>query len=105
MTAGTIAAGANLCSTQLFFNSRDQDGGLDCNCSTCSDHTYGPSWSTQTGASCPHNNPGMFGGLGPNAGSPQVEGDITTQGNPLGFGGALGLNTGAAGLAENYIQV
>jgi hypothetical protein len=103
MTAGTISAGGDLCSTDLFFNAKDHDGPL----ATCKDdnNAHGPSWSTNNGEGgawedgCPFDDPGKRGSLGPDKYYPGDERDA------LGFGYALGLNTGTAGAGVNNIQV
>ena len=102
MTAGTLTTSGQLCSTELFINAADRDGG------TCGngdgDDALGPSWSVSNG-SCPFDDPGTFGSLGPNPMYPAEEGDNQGAGNPLGFGWAIGGNTGTAGTGENHIQV
>ena len=99
MSAGSLSVTGGMCSTNLYFNPSDKDGTGSCNCSTCGEHTYGPAWSTDDGEGCDFDDPGMSGGLGPNASTPSVEVPVS------GFGYALGLNKGAAGLAENYVWV
>ena len=102
MTAGTLTTSGQLCSTELFINAADRDGG------TCGngdgDDALGPSWSVSN-SSCPFDDPGTIGSLGPTPMYPAEEGDNQGAGNPLGFGWAIGGNTGTAGTGENYIQV
>jgi len=101
MTAGTITVSGYLCSTDVFFNAMDNDGG------TCSSHddSDGPAWSTWNNAGCPLDDVG-HNGFGNNALYPTAESDASTHAQfGAGFGGALGLNTGTLGAAENSIQV
>ena len=95
MSAGTLTATGQLCSTELFINAIDRDGG------TCGngdgDDAFGPSWSvSDTNSSCPFDDPGVLSSLGPNASFPSEEGSSQDGGNPVGFGWALGLNTGVS---------
>lgn len=99
MADGTIGAFYDLCSTQLFFNAQDHDGTSTCGCSDCTDHAFGPVWSAISTAGCPFDDPASSGGLGPQPA------DTATESTALGFAEALGLNTGAAGAAENYMQI
>ncbi len=101
MTAGTLTVTGYLCSTDVFFNAMDNDGG------SCSSHddSAGPAWSTFNNVGCPLDDVG-HNGFGPNKLYPSAESDAST--GPrfgAGFGGAIGGNTGALGAAENYIQV
>ncbi len=96
MTAGTITATSNLCTTDLFFNAADADGQSTCKCTECAD-THGPAWSTSSNSSCPFDDPGRRASLGPSKRNNTLE-----QGGQ-GFGWALDLNTGAEGAAENYV--
>jgi hypothetical protein len=105
MTAGSISASGNLCSTKLFFNAKDNESGDDCSGGTNND-SWGPTWSAVNNASCQLDDPGLSGGIGPEkdrASSEQV---------PMGFGWALGLNTYSGfqsgegnGDAKNYLHV
>jgi hypothetical protein len=99
LSAGTIGAFYDLCSTQLYFNSRDHDGGTTCGCSDCDDDAYGPVWSAINTTACPFDDPGPAGGLGPQGG------DVRIESLALGFGAALGLNTGTAGSGANHMLV
>lgn len=97
MTAGTLAASGDLCSTDLYFNAQDRDGAVTCDGGSPSD-AYGPSWSGAGNDGCPLDDAGSYG-LGPASDAPTSESD------GLGFGHALGLNTGAAGTGANWMQV
>jgi len=106
MTAGTLAVGGALCSTDLFFHPGDFDG----NQSNCTSYdgglafprdssTYGPAWSANmSGAGCPFDDPAEAS-FGPNFIDPNTETDAA------GFGQALGLNTGSNDFGVNYIQM
>jgi hypothetical protein len=96
MSAGTISATDNLCSTDLFFNAADADGQSTCSCSNCA-NTHGPAWSAQDNGGCDFDDPGRRSALGPS------ERTGTTEQPSIGFGWALGLNSGASGNAENYM--
>jgi hypothetical protein len=101
MTAGTLTVTGRLCSTDVFFNAMDNDGG------SCSSHddSAGPAWSTWNNAGCPLDDVG-HNGFGNNKLYPSAESDASTAPQfGAGFGGALGANTGALGAAENAIQV
>lgn len=60
MTAGNF--GGNLCSTNLYINAIDHDGGGPTSCnqnSIWADNSYGPTWSTlNNGTLCPLDDPG-----------------------------------------------
>ena len=60
MTAGNF--GGSLCSTNLYINAIDHDGGGPTSCnqnSIWADNSYGPTWSTlNNGAFCPLDDPG-----------------------------------------------
>ncbi|MFH1463163.1 MAG: fibrinogen-like YCDxxxxGGGW domain-containing protein [Pseudomonadota bacterium] len=99
MSDGTIGAFYDLCSTQLYFNARDHDGGATCGCADCDDDAYGPVWSAINTSSCPFDDPGPSGGLGPQGG------DVRVESTALGFGAALGLNTGTAASGANLMLV
>jgi len=99
MSAGTVAAFYDLCSTQLYFNAEDHDGNTTCGCADCTDHAYGPTWSAISTASCPFDDPASSGGLGPQPN------DVRAESTALGFGEALSLNTGAAGSGENNMRI
>ena len=108
MAAGTLSVSGSLCSTQLFLNPRDNDGGVCQPAGDYANHTHGPAWSVENNNSCPLDDPGSTGSLGPGEAHPSTE--ATVGGNipgtqSVGFGWALGLNTGTSGAAENYMWV
>ena len=94
-----------LCDTDHYFHPGDFDGiGLwycqrnDGN----QDPTYGPMWNSTNNGPCPFDDP-AGSSFGPD-GSPI--GLAQEQEMPgAGFGDPLGLNAGAAGAAQNYIQM
>ncbi len=99
MTAGSLVASGNLCDTDLYLNAADHDGGGgSCSCADCTSHAYGPSWNVDSGDGCPFDDPGMMSSLGPSS-------DLSTESSAVGFGSALGLNTGATGAGENYAWI
>jgi hypothetical protein len=97
LSAGTLKAGGKLCSSNLFFNAHDHDG----NATQCGDDdpTFGPSWSASNNGTCPFDDPGLSGGLGPQQANPTVEQA------PVGFGFGLNLNSGANGSGANRMSV
>jgi hypothetical protein len=97
MSMGSLVVSGALCSTDLYFNSRDLDS---YNCVYAGHDAHGPNWSTEDpgGGDCPLDDPGRYGSLGPSA-----EVDEETDGR--GFGWALGLNTAAPGAAQNMMEV
>ncbi len=108
MSAGTLTASGDLCSTDLYFNPADHDGDtvvVDCTDIENTGHAFGPAWSAGwtpgDADGCPFDDPGTTSSLGPSAES----GAEFFESDALGFGWALGLNTGAAEVAENYIWV
>ena len=110
LTAGTLTASESLCDTQLYFNAQDKDGGSSCN---EEDHSYGPTWNAAspigTAQSCPFDDPGVSGSLGPAAvkEDPAVTFEEEYGGfvAAVGFGNALGLNSGGAGTGQNNMRV
>ena len=104
MEAGTLTAAADVCSTDLFINPRDGDGPAG---SPSGDHAWGPAWSTNYNHGCPLDDPGVRGSLGPAVSGPSFEWNPGEgpPGRSVGFGYSLGVNTGAGGAAENYMQV
>lgn len=97
LTAGSLVASGGLCDTDLYLNAADHDGGGgSCSCADCTDHAYGPSWNVDNGGGCPFDDPGAMGSLGPSS-------DQSGEGSALGFGAALGLNSGTVGAGENFI--
>lgn len=108
MTAGTLVLQESLCSTELFINVQDRDGGA-CG-SGNGQHGWGPAWSGGNNNGCPFDDP-AGSGLGPDISNPSIEIDSTyvlddpELGVPgHGFGHAARLNTGTPGAAENYLQ-
>ena len=103
MTAGTLSGG-RMCDTQLYLNALDRDGG---SCPSNSTHTHGPAWNILNNESCPFDDPAhaSFGGYDfvDHHHLEVAPGDETRIGR--GYGGILGLNTGAVGAAENYIHL
>jgi len=96
LSAGTLTTGGNLCSTDLYFNGADQGGTNMCG---GDDYTSGPHWNTSgDSGNCPFDDPGANASMGPTAANPDVES------NALGFGKALGLNTGIPGAGLQSIQ-
>jgi hypothetical protein len=99
LSAGTLPDDdPALCDTQLYFNRVDLDGGA----ATCgapgTNTTYGPHWNAVNNDACPFDDPAQAG-FGPDQGEPTVETSA------VGFGRALGLNTGAPAVGENYLQM
>lgn len=98
MTAGGLTASGDLCNTDLYLNAADKDGGGSCSCPSCDEDAFGPTFSVDAGDGCGLDDPGSSGSLGPASGD-------AAESDALGFGSALGLNTGVAGAAENYVRV
>ncbi len=98
LTAGGLTASGDLCNTDLYLNAADKDGGGSCSCSSCDEDAFGPTFSVDAGDGCGLDDPGNSGSLGPSSGN-------ATESDALGFGSALGLNTGVAGAGENYVRV
>ena len=70
--------------------------------------TAGTTWNTTLNESCPFDDPGWVGGLGPladlqNNGGHRAPRD--TEFRALGFGEVLGLNAGAPESGENNMRV
>ena len=103
MTAGTLTKSGDLLSTRLFFNAADQDS------DSADDHAWGPTWCTSgNSVDTPFDDPGFEGSLGPLADLDQNGGLGDSQNmefSALGFGKALGLNSGAQGTGQNHMQV
>jgi hypothetical protein len=99
LTAGTISVSGSLCDSSLYISPLDRDGG---NCISMPSGTaaYGPTWNAYSNQSCPFDDPGGSGSLGSSSGSTS-----SIEVAALGFGWALGLNTGTIGAAENYMWV
>jgi hypothetical protein len=64
-----------------------------------------PSWDVGANNGCHFDDPGENGGLGPNAVQPDVEYSADPTYRALGFGWAVGGNTGALGSGENHLHV
>jgi hypothetical protein len=71
--------------------------------------TIGPVWSVASNHACPFDDPGLLASLGLSnqcTGCPASDDGTITQEHPaLGFGLTLGLNTGATGAGENFLQL
>ena len=104
LSSGTLFVSGNLCTTNLFFNPQDRDGG---SCPGNGDSAWGPAWSADKGAGCSFDDPGISGGLGPNGSSNHPANEYVNNGSltGVGFGMALGMNTGTSGSGENYMQI
>jgi hypothetical protein len=89
MTTGNIRTRKGLCSTRLYFNARDQDGGNRCKVDEAS---WGPTWNAVWNQSCPFDDPGTSGGMGPVPGR-FGHGDANEESATMGFGYGLDLNT------------
>jgi hypothetical protein len=103
MTAGTLTASGKLCDTDLYFHQGDLDGTgrVDyCQGTNGQNSTYGPTWSMGDNNGCPFDDPS-----GTSFGPDVAPAGQTQEVNSYGFGYALGLNTGVAGAAQNYIQM
>ncbi|HSP79031.1 MAG TPA: hypothetical protein VLQ93_10905, partial [Myxococcaceae bacterium] len=102
LSAGTISTQGWLCDTDLYFHLGDLDGTEDANyCkgnSGFQDSTYGPTWNISYNHPCPFDEP-AYASTGPTLSYP----DFELPG--VGFGEALGLNTGEQGMAQNYLQI
>jgi hypothetical protein len=108
MSSGTLSNTGLLCSTDLFLNPCDLEGGDSCN-SDQNGTAYGPAWSAFENSGCPLDDPSLaaLGGqpLDPDweaVSSPPIG---LTPGHAVGFGNALDLNTGTAGAGENHMWV
>ena len=109
MESGTLVAEEKLCSTDLYFGAGDWDGTGACTLGQSND-SFGPTWSVDVNGGCPFDDPGTNGSLGPSTGSnvPGPGADIeygSKLNMAMGFGWALGVNSGDAGAAENYMRV
>jgi cysteine-rich repeat protein len=108
LAGGTLTASGMLCDTDLYFNLGDHEQDL----MACADFgsgsntaSFGPVWSADKGAGCPFDDPAEFG-IGPHGPCGACPANFpSTEFNYLGFGNALGLNTGTAGAGENYMQM
>lgn len=108
LAGGTLTASGMLCDTDLYFNLGDHEQDLI----ACMDFgsgsntaSFGPVWSADKGAGCPFDDPAEFG-LGPHGPCGACPANFpSTEFNYLGFGNALGLNTGSPDMGENYMQM
>ena len=99
MGAGSLVATGGLCDTDLYLNPADHDGGGgSCSCADCLSHAHGPAWSVNTGDGCPFDGVGAGGSVGPDSAS-------AAESAAVGFGAAMGINTGVAAAGENAIWV
>ena len=112
MSAGTLKKAGQLCNTNLYVHGQDvwqPKGYISCASQTdqgSMDHAWGPTWLTWAPQSGPYHrcklgfeNPGFEGAMGPVSSSPKIEGGA------LGFGLALGLNSGTKAVGANYLQI
>lgn len=101
LSEGTIAVKGGLCDTRLYFNRGDLDGTQQ-QCEGAAEgspqNTFGPCFSRSNNSPCPFDDPDGSG-FGPNQ---QIPGDEEAG---LGFGRALGLNTGEASTGENHLML
>ena len=75
-----------------------------------SNNSFGPTWSVRYGgAECPLDDPGTWGGLGPDEWPADFQskeyGGCDVCDGAVGFGWALNLNTGGKGAADNYMRM
>ncbi len=105
---GSLAL-AGLCDDNLYLNPVDQDG--DAGCDPAEPHrsdAWGPAWSGGGNDGCPFDDVGELTGLGPSSlEDPSLEygaapSDVS---RGIGFGQALGLNTGEIGTGQNRMEV
>ncbi|MFT7623132.1 MAG: hypothetical protein ACI9WU_002309, partial [Myxococcota bacterium] len=104
MSAGTLTASGDLCSTRMFLNPADQEGGDQASCSTLitesSQHAWGPAWNAKANFDgCLFDEVAEVSGVGFNAADPAVESDAS------GFGKVLNLNVGQPGSGENRLEI
>ncbi len=111
MSAGTLTdADVNLCDTDLYFHRGDLEGGTNqAYCmnlgSTWNNATYGPTWNRGGNGGCDFDDPSVAG-LGPNNQCGACDpGTASAEAPHLGFGASLDINTGAAGMGENYMHM
>lgn len=102
LVAGSLGAG--LCDTDLYLSPADLDG-VDCDVpEPHRSDAWGPAWSVGGNDGCPLDDVGETGSLGPSAlEDPAVEYGLAEP--AVGFGRALGLNTGVPGSGQNRIEV
>lgn len=123
LTGGSLTRKGSLCSTRLFISPYDVDGTsmhypaahpcASADRTGGSNNAYGPAFSAAANNGCPLDDPGIRSSLGPTedgktAACRSVEYSYGCDGNKvkgLGFGWAIGANTGSAGAAQNFIQI
>jgi len=104
MSAGTLVqSGSSLCNTDLYFNVGDRDGQNLSYCTnlsnTYNNATYGPAWSVSNNSGCPFDDPGTHSSLGVDYQAKD------TERSPVGFGWAIGGNTGTTGTGANHMKI
>lgn len=110
LSAGTVEANGELCSTRLFFNAIDHDG-ASCDSEFGDEDSWGPTWSTGGNNGCPFDDPGRRGGLGPVRDHPDTEfgegewGNFDEFGPGLGFGGPRAERRRARNRREPHADV
>ncbi|MEC7751743.1 MAG: DUF4215 domain-containing protein [Myxococcota bacterium] len=97
--AGMLAQADGICNTKLYFNCGAEQAPV-CGGDNEANSTYGLCFSVRVGGRCDFSQ-AWRGGFGPNSSSNTQQ----LESNQLGFGQALGLNTGRAGQAQNYIHI
>ena len=86
MSSGLSASSSDLCSTDLYFSPKDQDGSNSCSGNNATSHAYGPTWSGDSGSGCPMDDPGSSTSIGPNANN------TGSESTSCGFGREAGLS-------------
>ena len=94
-----LAQADGICNTKLYFNCGAEQAPV-CGGDNEANSTYGLCFSVRVGGRCDFSQ-AWRGGFGPNSSSNTQQ----LESNQLGFGQALGLNTGRAGQAQNYIHI
>ena len=109
-TGGDVEAlEGGLCDPNLYLHAQDQDG--DAGCAPAEPHrsdAWGPAWSAGGNDGCPFDDVGELTSLGPSVlEDPEIEYGAVPDGvsRGIGFGQALGLNSGAVGSGENRIEL
>jgi hypothetical protein len=103
LTGGTLTLQPPLCDTDLYFNLGDHESGESiCRVpgSASTNTAFGPGWSWNNNDGCPFDDP-SFAALGP---EDRTE-SAATETFALGFGGPLGINTGARNTGANHMQM
>ena len=107
LTGGTLTQGT-LCDTDLYFNVGDHESTeATCNnLAAANNHAaFGPVWSRANNNGCPFDDPDRVA-LGPQNQCGQcAAGTSASERFALGFGSALGLNTGARNTGANHMQI